>query len=156
MLDETSQELISAALDGERVDVQALREILDTAEGCQTLASFFLIRAAVSADEVEPTADACAADRASGWRTWVLAGPRLPAGLAASIAALTVAGSFFLGFAWRGQPPPRQAEPVPVISVPVVPPASGTATVTGAERAEPPTPTRRLEYVRGMDWRPGS
>ena len=54
MIDETRHELISAALDGEHVDVQVLREVLATPDGRAAAAAFLLLRATVAADVIEP------------------------------------------------------------------------------------------------------
>ncbi len=106
-----------------------------------------------SADGAEPAADLWDRGQSSGWRRWIQAGLPVPAGLAASIAAVAVAGSFLLGFAWRSQPAPQPTRSAPIASQGS---ATGGRPAAGAPTAEPPIPTRRLEYVRDVDWRPGS
>jgi hypothetical protein len=114
----SQEEAISAALDGEAVDLQELRSALATDSGREALAAFVLLRAATAADDAEPSrtvsalaenaarlgpAEKCEPGGLSAWR-WLLGGHRVPATLAATIATLAVALSFWLGTGWRAQP----------------------------------------------------
>jgi hypothetical protein len=109
---ESFDDIISAALDGERVDVEALRRALATDEGRETLAAFVLLRAATAADDIRPAhplavgaelALPCSDDGLAPpvlrtrRRTWLLAGPRVPASLAASLALIAMTASFWFG-----------------------------------------------------------
>ncbi len=99
-----TDEIISAALDGERVDVASLRAALATAEGRETLAAFVLLRAAAADDDLLPVplpVQSVARARAATARTWSLAGYRVPATVAASIAVVAVALSFWMGAHWQ-------------------------------------------------------
>jgi hypothetical protein len=104
----THDELISAALDGERVDLVDLRAALAEPDGREALASFVLLRAAVASDEDAPGPafyEAMAPvlrPRAGGW---LLAGPRIPAAIAASVLIVLAAGSFWLGRGTGGARP---------------------------------------------------
>jgi len=140
MKDDDRDELISAALDGEAVDVAALGTALDTPDGQRTLAAFVLLRAAVAADR-PPLEDVRAAVTPA--RSGVGVRRRsLRLGLAASAAACALAGSFWLGT--TRAPAARETTPTAVAAAP-----------PNAEEP-PPTPTRRLEYVPGVDWETGS
>ena len=192
------EEIISAALDGERVDVEELTRALQTAEGREALAAFTLLRAMTAADDAAPgeatwlpaAAEAGPSARtAAGWsrtaRWWSLADRRVPTTLAASIAIVAVAISFWLGATWPGggrQPghevtQARTATPGPMPGdgghQPTVPPATRLTQVSAPqpcgpsqnapmsastqraradEMAVPPTPTRFLRFVPGVDW----
>jgi hypothetical protein len=168
-MDSEYDDVISAALDGERVDAGALRRALAAPEGRDTLAAFLLLRAAAASDDVEPSEQVCHAVEdvvRSGRRTWFLAGPRVPATLAASLAVAAIAASFWLGTTVRAPnttlvmaaPPAaaHEAPPAPAVAV-VGPnlqvgagPATGVRVHTVAE--EPPKPTRVLRFVPGVDW----
>ena len=135
-------ELISAALDGERVDVVALRAALETPDGQRSLAAFVLLRAATAddgdggaGDLAVPVLGAQTSLARRGWRP-------LPVAVAASLGAVALAGSFWLGTTWpadeRASAPTAAAAPTPNAEEP------------------PPVPTRRLEYVPGVDWQSGS
>jgi hypothetical protein len=178
MTDEYPDDIISAALDGERVDVAALRRALAAPEGRDTLAAFVLLRAVTAADDVRPAhPEFVGAELAPPFsddgvvprvlqtrrRTWLLAGPRVPASLAASLALIAMTASFWFGtatgFPGRGrstspslagpelqlgaQPAPAPAmgtapapaqQPVPVSTVP---PSPGHAEQNTAPAARP-------------------
>lgn len=149
-----NEELLSAALDGEAVDVAALQEMLRRPEARETLAAFVLLRAAACADgfsesasSLTPSAGRSATPSQRGRR-------RVPLTLAASIAALAVAGSFWLGASWRHAPP--------AVVRPALTQGTGSSEAGGSagrERAgleEPPVPTRRDKFVPGVDWHAGS
>lgn len=164
MTNESHEELISAALDGERVDVQALKEALSTADGRDALASFLLLRAAVAADTTQPRTRGARAltDRLARGRLWGFGvGPRIPLGIAASIAALFAAGSFWIGTARQaggiisgaGQPAAQAS------SAPAVPPTSIQSPTSHPQEGDagvPPTPTRVMRFTPGVDWHEGS
>jgi len=146
MTDESRDELISAALDAEPVDVLALREALASAGGRDTLVSFVLLRAAVAADTAMPGAEP------------VVPGWRVPVGIAASIAMLLAAGSFWAGTSWPTRSPDTAAVQAGPSSGGAAP-SSATAS-SGALRLKdddaPPTPTRVLRFTPGVDWHEGS
>lgn len=109
------EEIISAALDGEQVNVQELARALQTAEGRETLAAFTMLRAMTAADNDTPAvatwspvtmAVRLQKQSQAGWlrsARWLpLAGYRVPAALAATIAVAAVALSFWLGTEWPG------------------------------------------------------
>lgn len=161
MTDESRDELISAALDAEPVDVIALREALASAGGRDTLVSFVLLRAAVAADTAMPGAEPAvnlAAARHQPRRWPVIPGWRVPVGIAASIAMLLAAGSFWAGTSWPVRPPDTPAAQAGPSSGGAAP-SSATAS-SGALRPmdddAPPTPTRVLRFTPGVDWHEGS
>ena len=183
---ESFDDIISAALDGERVDVEALRRALATDEGRQSLAAFVLLRAATAADDIRPahpefvgaelapplSDDGVAPPVPRTRRNWLLAGARVPAALAASIAIVAVAASFLLGTTLRAPltlvaPPIAPATTPAQVIVPAPTPAiSGDRPSEGFREAggprlgrvaeEPPKPTRVLRFEWGVDWRAGS
>jgi len=158
------EELISAALDGERVDVHALKGALSTANGRDALASFLLFRAAMAADTTQPRTHGAPAliDRSARGRLWPFGfGPRIPLGIAVSIAALFAAGSFWLGTARQagdvrvgGNQPAAQTWGAPAVS-----PASTQSPASHPQEGDagvPPIPTRVLRFTPGVDWHPAS
>jgi hypothetical protein len=157
---EPSDELISAALDGEPVDVDALQRALQRPEARDTLAAFVLLRAA-TADDAHRAADASPGSRTRAGAGQPTFAPRtrwnrLPLAVAASLAALAMAGSFWLGATWRLESAGgRQSgqENAPALTVPADDPAARPGR-TAAD--EPPTPTRHEKFVRGVDWHSGS
>jgi len=172
-MDSEYDDVISAALDGEPVDVGALRRALATPEGRDTLAAFLLLRAAAASDDVEPSEQVCQAVEQSvrsGRRTWFLAGPRVPATLAASLAVAAIAASFWLGTTVRAPnttlvmaaPPAAAHEAPPAPAAAIVGPnlQVGAGPATGAHvrqiAEEPPKPMRILRFEWGVDWRAGS
>jgi hypothetical protein len=161
MTDESRDELISAALDAEPVDVIVLREALASAGGRDTLVSFVLLRAAVAADTATPDADPTANVAAARHppRRWpVVPGWRVPVGIAASIAMLLAAGSFWAGTSWPARAPDTQAAQAGPSSGGGAP--SSAPAPSGAPRPTdddaPPTPTRVLRFTPGVDWHEGS
>jgi hypothetical protein len=166
---ERIEETLSAALDGEPVDLAELRAALGTATGRDALAAFVLLRSAAVADGAWPCAktasqviDRFQADRER--RAHPVANHRLPAVLAASLAAIAVAGSFWLGTTvapgrvtvrLTAPPPPAvHTNTMPVVeSVPAA--FSGIAPCRASE-PQPPKLTRVLRYVRGVDWSDGT
>jgi hypothetical protein len=192
------EEIISAAIDGERVDVTALRRALASNEGQELLASFVLLRAEVVADDLEarelapvgesrrPSSEREPASwqprvpRESRARRWFQAGSRVPIRLAASLAALAVAGSFWLGTSWTdhattpsggqnvssgltpasGQPVGQPATGAPnVATTPGAPPpqsvGAGRTTQSPFDAGEPPRPTRQLRLDLSTSWKAG-
>lgn len=161
MTDESRDELISAALDAEPVDVIALREALASSGGRDTLVSFVLLRAAVAADTAMPGADPALRTAAvyHPQRHWpVVPGWRVPVGIAASIAMLLAAGSFWAGTSWPArspEAPAAQAGPSSGVATP-----SSAPELPGAPRPSdddtPPVPARVLRFTPGVDWHEGS
>jgi hypothetical protein len=168
---EPVEQTVSTALDGEPVDIEVLRRALGTSEGRDALVAFVLLRAAAAADAGAPLAQVpadvlgkIAGSRGNRFR--VLLGSRVPAALAASIALLAVAGSFWLGAAWRPsnvevQLAPPAAPAIHTTGVPSVTPSEGPAAPPAPpcshdSDVQPPKPTRVLQYVRGVDWRDGT
>jgi hypothetical protein len=163
MTDNERDELISAALDGERVDVMALQDALTTADGRASAAAFLLLRATVAADTSESPRSALAGvtegrRRARFWP--VLSMPRVPVGLAASIVLLAAAGAFWTGAAWREAGADTTAGPEITASRPA-PSAPAAAQATPgqsiSDRSDaPPAPSRVLRLTPGVDWHEGS
>jgi hypothetical protein len=141
-MNEKHEELISAALDGEAVDLVELKRALAVEEGRELLASFVLLRAELAADGIVPgrlpqSADpdsvpcpavevdfhppAMVASRGPRVFYWMRNGPRVSLGLAASIAILAVAGAFWAGLALRAnvvlQPAAQEAQSHPKVHV---------------------------------------
>jgi hypothetical protein len=122
------------------------------------LAGFLLVRAAASASVGEPD-DALKAEVQKVARPrWFMAGPQVPARLAASLAAMVVGGALWLGLSVRGVP---AESPVPLRSqtttmnappapVPVASPAMPSAGVQAPAVAKP---ARMLQFE---GWREGS
>jgi negative regulator of sigma E activity len=161
MTSECRDELISAALDAEPVDVIALREALTSAGGRDTLVSFVLLRAAVAADTAMPGTDLAAhvaAARHPQRHRRVVPSWRVPVGIAASIAVLLAAGSFWAGTSWPARsanPPTAQAGPSSGAAAPSSAPASASAPRPADDDA-PPIPARVLRFTPGVDWHEGS
>lgn len=167
---ERIEELVSAALDGEPVDVDALRQALATLEGRDALAAFVVLRAATASDAVESLAQASAHAMAAISRSQP--GPRrLPSSrvrlaVAASLAVLAIPGAFWFGSTWQAQQvvvhlTPPQAPVVRTDVAPVVAPAVTVLSPSAGPcpqpaQPQPPTPTRVVRYVRGVDWRDGT
>lgn len=122
--------VISAALDGERVDLDILRGALSDEDGPKTLASFVLLRAEVAADDTyssrslhiadSDTARSVAAEAGgrwsaarapaeSSWRHLTFAVRCRRIGVAAVLATLAMAGAFWFGTVWRPAPPDESA-----------------------------------------------
>jgi hypothetical protein len=116
------EEIISAALDGEAVDLAELKHALSLEEGRELLASFVMLRAEVAADSLKPSRPLQGADAdivpcrpvevallpptgpVKRWPRvlhWLDAGPRVSLGLAASISMLAIVGAFWGGTVWR-------------------------------------------------------
>lgn len=114
--------VISAALDGEGVDLGILRSALGCEEGRKVLASFVLLRAEVAADEIctsclPNTADldarrnriAAFLHRSSpargpaetSWRRRFFNYRHTRIGMAAALAFVAMAGAFWFGTVWR-------------------------------------------------------
>jgi hypothetical protein len=171
MDNELRDDLISAALDGEPVDVEALRRVLRNEDGRETLAAFVILRAATAADGIQPTkrvakfAEGVAGPR----RLW--SSSRLRLACAASVALLALAGAFLLGTTLRGPeialrvvaPPtaPAMVSTPPTVDVRRSSGPDDHRTPTRAQAPglprvwalpEPPKPTRRLSFVPGVDW----
>lgn len=173
----TNQELeqtISAAWDGEPVDLDRLRAALQTAVGRETLASYALIRATAAAGDIEPSAEGAARLRASigaPRRWWLVAGPAVPARLAASLAVVAVATASWVGVTWRPQGPAPSstttvAGPTADRGLPATPKEQALSRSAGEQapapaprtpvqshpgsnafREAPPTPTRTIQLV---------
>lgn len=172
MNNELRDDLISAALDGERVDVNALRRALQTADACQTLAAFVILRAATAADPILPTRRVAEVVSVAGHaRPWWSAPSRLRPAWAASTALLALVAAFWFGTTLRGPvitlrlaappaaPATVSAPPTIEATASTVPgnhraPTSGPAAGPSPVRAllQPPTPTRALSFVPGVDW----
>jgi hypothetical protein len=163
MTDEERDQLISAALDGERVNLEDLRAALASPAGGATAAEFILLRAAVSNDRdgapgvAPPVAEAHRHPRQT-WR--LLSWPRIPAGIAASLLLAAAAASFWAGQSWRG-PELDSAIPGPAVAVttpaPQAAPKTGLATRPQAgDAVVAPTPARVLRFTPGVDWHEGS
>jgi hypothetical protein len=185
MNEQYNGELISAALDGEPASVDDLRRALQAPEGRDALASFLLLRVMAAADDAGLDGDSAdvrvtsAGEGASRQRprpvSWRARGPRVPASIAASLAVLAMAASFWAGTALRPQPAtgtPRAGVAADVGRPPAVVDdrsrASGAPKVGQARPepvaaqtssptpAKPPRPTRVLKFEVGVDWRSGS
>jgi hypothetical protein len=173
-MDSKYDDVISAALDGERVDVGALRRALAAPEGRDTLAAFVLLRAATADDDIKPVrrCEDFAVIARRRRPAWLLAGPRVPAAWAASIAIVAVGLAFWFGTTLRAPnttlaitvPPTVLATPA---QAPVVVPAPAPVATEhrrtdrfgvvdgragGRVPDQPPTPTRVLRFVPGVDW----
>jgi len=164
-----TEELISAAMDGETVDVAALRAALSTADGQRALASFVLLRAAtVAGNETSEMGVAHVMEKRT---PWLLRGPRVPTALAASLALVAVAASVWLGSqiapfghgpamtpVVRETPPPvmQPAPTVPVPSAVVVVPAAMQSPAARPCVPDLPKITKVVKFVPGVDWKPGS
>ncbi len=173
------EETISAALDGEAVHLSELREALQSAEGRELLASCALIRATAGAGDIEPSAGFAGALRKSAAapprrRVW-LAGPRIPASIAASFVMLAVAGTLLASRGIQSRASvdqrPRQAPiavrdsaaaPGQVTPAAQLPPADGQPSLRSVEQRgrargavlpEPPKPSKVLLFD---DWRHGA
>ena len=167
-----NKEVISAALDGERVDVEILRRALADEEGRETLASFLLLRAEVaSADvgsirplhqvnletshlgqikDVAPPAPAKAPRSLHGY--WLQTGSRIRFAVAASLAILAIASSFWLGYAWKSSGAAGFEGQIGNAARPEVVADSGAQHAKTAPA--PPEPTRVLKFEVGTDWVP--
>jgi hypothetical protein len=163
MTDEERDELISAALDGERVDPQLLGAALASPSGAATTAEFVLLRAAVNADrDVAPRVAGLVVEKRRdlrhGWR--LMPALRVPAGIAASLILAAAAVAFWAGTSWR-QPVPEQGGIGAEVSVA---PAPVRATQDGGralpsragDATAPPTPARVLRFTPGVDWHEAS
>lgn len=171
MDNELRDDLISAALDGERVDVGALRGVLQTEDGRESLAAFVLLRAATAADQIPPTkrVDEFAEGVAGPRRRW--SSSRLRLACTASIALLALVGAFWFGTTLRGPEitlrvvAPRTAPAVvstpPIVDVRASTDAGGQPGPMAARAPnrprvwtlpQLPKPTRRLSFVPGVDW----
>jgi hypothetical protein len=145
-----TDELVSAALDGELVDVEALREVLERADARETLAAFVLLRAAAAADrDVLPAGERGVRAPSGSQRR-----PRIPIGIAASLAAMAVAGSFWLGTMWRPNGSDVAGPPAQQGGVAQSRPAGAAEEKDGP--GQPPTPSRRVQFELGTEWQPGS
>ena len=163
MTSDERDELISVALDGECVDLDALQDALSTPDGRASAAAFLLLRAAVAADSIASPRPGFAIvnadrERRRGWL--LLSLPRVPAGIAASVAMLAAAGAFWIGsarpigrYAAPGAPTAAAATAPAPLPVPAQP---GAALAKSEDDAVPPTPSRVLRFTPGVDWHEGS
>ena len=154
MNDVDLEQTISAAWDGEPVDLDALRAALQTAEGREILASYALIRTTAAAGDIEPREDGAARLRASiaaRRRSWLLGGPAVPMRLAASLAAVAIGAALWVGVAWRSQGP---ASPV-AVPASAVTAAAGTRPAGAGEQALP-KPTATAEPAAPPERRVGA
>jgi hypothetical protein len=158
-MNEHPEVTISAALDGERVDLGELREALAVPEGRDVLAGFLLIRAAAAAAFAEPGDTLKVNLQKVARRPWFMAGPRVPARLAASLAAVVAGGALWFGLSVHGVPAQgpvaHQSQAAPTYAPatdhgPVVRPAAPFA----GEQARPVAKPARLLQFEG--WREGS
>jgi len=163
MTDEERDELVSAAFDGERVDVRALREALAAPGGQAAAAEFLLLRAAVAGDAgvAPPVMRAAPGNGPVHQREWLpFWAPRVPAGFAAACAVALVVGAFWLGTSWRSPGPgdaslPREvprAAPPPSAAPGTRPESRGQ----GGDAIVLPAPARVLRFTPGVDWHEAS
>jgi hypothetical protein len=172
MDNELRDDVISAAIDGEQVDVDELRRALQTEDGRETLAAFVLLRAATAADEILPTRRVAEFARMTARSRPLWPAPsRLRLACAASIGLLALVASFWFGTTLRGPvltvrliaPPtaPAMVSGPPTIVAPtaMVPgdlPMPTTARTAGRSPVpalwEPPRTARLLSFVPGVDW----
>jgi hypothetical protein len=171
------EELISAALDGEHVDLERLNTALADPGGRDALASFVLLRAAVAADDSRPAAEfyeSMAPALRPPTARRLLRGPRMPVTVAASILVFAAAGSFWLGSQSGGlNHPARTASGLaagnsePTAGPPGARPGASSREVGRspddqprrlppvAVQAEPPVPVRVVRFDES-NWREGS
>jgi len=171
MDNENRDDLISAALDGEPVDVDALRRVLGTEDGRESLAAFLMLRAATAADALIPSRPLSQVVQAVGPpRIPMPVRSRLRLACAASVALLTLLGAFWFGSTLRAPvttltliaPPtvPTMTATLPRVDTPanaaaIQHPATAAPLLTVSPRRtplEPPKPTRSLSFVPGVDW----
>ena len=152
---EDARELISAALDGEEVDLELLQDVLAESGSRDALAAFVLLRAVAAADRcaAEPAhsfvIDTLPESRRTAW--WVL-NRRVAAYIAASLGVMALAGSLWLGTARRGQPTPSPAVPGSYQSVrtsPALQQRDGAGSPVLTE--QPPVPARRVHFT-AREW----
>jgi hypothetical protein len=157
---------ISAALDGERTDIEMLRKALATDEGREILASFVLLRAQVAADDLCPSHVPQVAEQltqqpsshTSESKVWWRLKSRFSWRVAtASLAIVALVCAFWLGTAWHTISLRHTADHGPNLTISersVEPSVKSQETRTTQRLApmEPPKPTRVLRYVPGSDW----
>jgi negative regulator of sigma E activity len=156
---ESTDELISAALDGEDVDLPALEVALARPEGREALAAFVLLRAATAADcaAIDRMRPALRVERHPFLerRAWHVLYGRIPIGIAASLGAIAVAASFWLGTTWRA----NATSPSSTVSYQTAktepPPKPPETTERQVREEQPPTPSRRVHFGPG-EWQRGS
>ncbi len=180
MNDSDLEDIVSAALDGEAVDLCALRRALGSDEGRHLLASCVLIRATANAGDLEPGEEFRARLQQSVVRPrarWLLAGPRIPASLAASLVVIAIVATLVAGRPARKDTaaverqratapaslaPPASAtttQVAPAVQVPGIAVGSAAqqpehrATVPVLKLPDPPKPSRVLRFE---DWRHGA
>lgn len=163
MTDDERDEMISAAFDGESVDLGQLQAALATPEGRAAASEFLLLRATVAADkDMAPRVlTAGARDVPNVRATWQLfLAPRVPASIAASLILLASAGALWAGMSLGSQnaraipgSPASSVVSSPTSAAPGVRPA---ATQPRSDAPPPPTPTRVLRFTPGLDWHEGS
>jgi hypothetical protein len=166
--------MISAAMDGESIDLDLLGVALASDEGREMLASFVLLRAKVASDNIfEPLPLFVAASHMSRHRRLDKtslrpvhgAGRPLRIAAAVALATLAMACTFWLGGIWRisrmsdqgtkmavsasAEPPQKPGSPASVL------PNSRSTRRLPAATEEPPKPTRTLRFVPGMEWHTG-
>lgn len=123
-------ERLSAFLDGEEVEAEALAAALSAEGAREALLDFALLRAEIQRDESEPSPQTVRSIRrrlGDGRRTawWARVIP-VPAAAAAAVLLIGVALSVWAGHAWRGAP---------------------------ADLSEPPpVPDRVIRFEPGVDW----
>lgn len=131
-------ELISAFVDGEAVEAEALSEALSAPGGREALIDYVRLRALLDAEDLRPSAEFYASmERVTAPRR------RRPLAAAALLAAaliLAVAG------VWRFGPGPRSLQ----ASAPGSPSAAVAA--AGETRATPPEVKRVIRFTPGVDW----
>lgn len=129
-------ELISAFVDGETVEAEALGAALAGPGGREALMDFIALRSALEADALRPSAEFYAAMGEA-------LAPRRPrhlaaAALLAAALVLAAAGLWRLGAGTGGAPTVRTS------------PAAVTA--TGESRPKPPDVMRVIRFTPGVDW----
>jgi negative regulator of sigma E activity len=154
MNDVMNDDILSAALDGEPVDVERLRALLASPAARSTLASFVVLRAATAADRDVPVRQWT--QGVSHRRRWIR--ESMPAAIAASVVFCALAASFWLGTHWQPRPGESAGRQPGNAQVQMSPAPSPSAAVpVGSPSVEaPPVPRRRLEFRPGTDWQPGS
>ncbi len=164
---ERIEETVSAALDGEPVDLEELRQALRTAQGRDALAAFVILRSAAASDRMAPSAQHGPASLAqlsrARQRRLTPFGARAGLALAASLILCALVGAFWIGSRWQTTAvtvrltPPKMMEPVVVRApAPVVDERPVVAPCPAPPQLQPPSPTRVVRYVRGVDWSEGT
>jgi hypothetical protein len=119
---EDTFEVITAFVDGERVDPQALKDALSDSEGREYLIDIVALREAVSDRAVVAPA---LADSQRPLRYWLAA---------AAVVLLSAASGYAVGARGVGEA------------------ATPSSTVVGRQPIEAPTPSRVIRFEQGVNW----